>query len=90
MSRRRSRSISITIRQRNEWCRGKLPVAVRHFAGRTAELETLTGPLDDVAEAGDTVVISAIDGTDGIGKTALAVHWGHQVAGKFPDAQLYM
>jgi tetratricopeptide (TPR) repeat protein len=68
----------------------QLPVAARHFAGRTAELETLTGLLHDAAEAGGTVVISAIDGTAGIGKTALAVSWAHRVADRFPDGQLFV
>jgi DNA-binding SARP family transcriptional activator len=70
----------------------QLPAPVRGFVGRTAELSTLTGLLlgrRDPA-GGQTVVISAIDGTAGIGKTALAVHWAHQVADRFPDGQLYV
>jgi len=46
----------------------QLPAAVTGFTGRVAELEMLTGLLDEAAAAG-TVVISAIDGTAGIGKT---------------------
>jgi DNA-binding SARP family transcriptional activator/tetratricopeptide (TPR) repeat protein len=67
----------------------QLPAAVSHFTGRAAELDALTGLLGEAGEA-DTVVISALAGTGGVGKTALAVHWAHRVAGRFPDGQLYV
>jgi transcriptional regulator with XRE-family HTH domain/tetratricopeptide (TPR) repeat protein len=67
----------------------QLPAAVADFTGRAAELRALTGMLDRAGGPG-TVVISAIGGTAGVGKTALALHWAHQVAGWFGDGQLYV
>jgi DNA-binding SARP family transcriptional activator/Tfp pilus assembly protein PilF len=67
----------------------QLPAAVSHFTGRAAELDALTGMLDD-ASAARAVVISALAGTAGVGKTALAVQWAHQAAHRFPDGQLYV
>jgi tetratricopeptide (TPR) repeat protein len=37
-----------------------------------------------------TMVISAVAGTAGVGKTALAVHWAHLIRGQFPDGDLYV
>jgi tetratricopeptide (TPR) repeat protein len=68
----------------------QLPAAVAHFAGRTGELSTLAGLLRGRTDTGGTVVISAVSGTAGVGKTALAVYWAHQVADRFPDGQLYV
>jgi DNA-binding SARP family transcriptional activator/tetratricopeptide (TPR) repeat protein len=69
----------------------QLPGAVPRFTGRSAELARLSQLLDQAGgQAPETVVISAIGGTAGVGKTALAVHWAHQVADRFPDGQLYV
>jgi hypothetical protein len=68
----------------------QLPAGPRHFAGREDELGVLTGLLADAGGLDGAVVISAIGGTAGIGKTALAVHWAHHVADRFPDGQLYV
>ncbi|MFC6016345.1 ATP-binding protein [Plantactinospora solaniradicis] len=69
----------------------QLPAAVRHFAGRSTELATLTRQLrQSRADHGDAMAVSTIAGTAGIGKTALAVHWAHQAADDFPDGQLYV
>jgi DNA-binding SARP family transcriptional activator len=69
----------------------QLPAVAGCFTGRAAELAALTGMLGGPAGAdGHTVVLSAIGGTAGVGKTALAVQWAHQIAGRFPDGQLYV
>ncbi|HEY8983617.1 MAG TPA: BTAD domain-containing putative transcriptional regulator [Streptomyces sp.] len=66
----------------------QLPVAVRGFTGRAEELARLDAFLTTASSA--PVVISAVSGTAGVGKTSLAVHWGHRVRKAFPDGQLYV
>ena len=67
----------------------QLPTAVPHFAGRTGELRLLHAMLGEAGRGSTGVVISAIGGTAGVGKTALALNWAHRVAPDFPDGQLY-
>ena len=67
----------------------QLPLDVSAFTGRTRELDELTALLADGCQR-SAVVISAVAGTAGVGKTALAVRWAHRVADRFPDGQLYV
>jgi DNA-binding SARP family transcriptional activator/Tfp pilus assembly protein PilF len=69
----------------------ELPAPVPQFVGRAAELADLTGIRDQAsARRPQTMVISVIAGMAGVGKTALAVQWAHQVADRFPDGQLHV
>jgi DNA-binding SARP family transcriptional activator len=68
----------------------QLPAAVRHFTGRVSEMAALTSMLTERRVPGVAVVMSAIAGTAGVGKTAAAVCWAHQEIGLFPDGQLYV
>jgi DNA-binding SARP family transcriptional activator len=65
----------------------QLPADTRTFTGRTAELAELVA---DAAQTSGALVISALDGLGGIGKTALAVHAAHRVADRFRDGQLFI
>lgn len=63
----------------------QLPPAAPRFVGRSTVVDQLTGLLDR-----GTVSMAAVVGMAGVGKTAVAVQWSHQVAQRFPDGQLYV
>ena len=71
--------------------RAQLPALVAGFTGREAELAQLAELLDPARDAG-TVVVSAVAGLAGVGKTALAIRAGHaaQGAGWFPGGVLFI
>ncbi|WP_158263091.1 BTAD domain-containing putative transcriptional regulator [Amycolatopsis sp. CA-128772] len=64
----------------------QLPAAPASFVGRAE----LLAALDRAGEAAGPVVISAIGGAGGIGKTSLALHWAAGKLAAFPDGQLYV
>ena len=65
----------------------QLPPDLPFFVGRRAELALLDDRLPPPDGAAVTI---AVDGMPGVGKSALAVHWAHQVSARFPDGQLFL
>jgi DNA-binding SARP family transcriptional activator len=66
----------------------QLPADLAAFAGRRAEVARVSALLEEPADR--AMLIGAIDGMPGAGKTTLAVHWARLVADRFPDGQLYV
>jgi DNA-binding SARP family transcriptional activator/tetratricopeptide (TPR) repeat protein len=67
----------------------QLPANIDRFSGRVAALARLDEFLD-TGRGARAVVITALSGTAGVGKTALAVRWAHRVRHRFPDGQFYV
>ncbi|MGV9304669.1 tetratricopeptide repeat protein [Nonomuraea sp. NPDC003727] len=65
-----------------------LPYDIADFTGRTREIDRLLGMT--AAPATTAIVITAVDGMPGVGKTALAVHAAHLLAARYPDGQLFI
>ena len=70
----------------------QLPLDAQGFSGRQEELATLHAMLPPAGPAGtdEPVPVVIVSGTAGVGKTALAVHFGRQAANRFPAGQLYV
>jgi DNA-binding SARP family transcriptional activator/Flp pilus assembly protein TadD len=70
----------------------QLPPDTVDFTGRDNQVRLLYDLLSTEPDEGrpGAVVISAVAGMGGIGKTALAVHVAHLLRGRFPDGQLYV
>ena len=63
----------------------QLPFDVAGFTGREPELAEL-----DRLPPGGASGIVVIEGTAGVGKTSLAVHWSHRVRDRFAGGQLFL
>ncbi|MFI5711052.1 NB-ARC domain-containing protein [Kribbella sp. NPDC051620] len=68
----------------------QLPDPIADFTGRENQLEDLVGLLRSPYAVAPAVVVSAIGGMGGIGKTSLAVQAAQQVTDQFPDGQFLL
>lgn len=68
----------------------QLPPLVANFAGRDAEISTLTRVLDRRGKGSYGTALVALSGKAGVGKTALAVRVAHRLAPLYQDGQLYV
>ncbi len=69
-----------------------LPGDIASFTGRSKELKRLQRLFADARRRrhAGLIVVSAIAGKGGVGKTALAVHAAYRLQSRFPDGQLYV
>ncbi|MET1072133.1 MAG: BTAD domain-containing putative transcriptional regulator, partial [Umezawaea sp.] len=70
--------------------RNDLPGDLADFTGREEELRHVLAAIPANPGAPTAVVIDAIDGMAGVGKTTLAVHLAHLLTDRYPDAQLFV
>ncbi|MCZ0983251.1 helix-turn-helix domain-containing protein [Streptomyces diastatochromogenes] len=68
----------------------RLPPGPAVFGAREAAMTAALALTEQVSSVGRHAVVAAISGMAGVGKTALALHWAHRVADRFPDGQLYV
>ncbi|MGW0934174.1 tetratricopeptide repeat protein [Streptomyces sp. NPDC002666] len=64
-----------------------LPASTRFFTDRKEALKALDREASRRADG--TPRVALVHGAEGMGTSALAVHWGAQQAGRFPDGQLH-
>jgi hypothetical protein len=67
----------------------QLPPDIDDFTGREDDLRAVQSGLEPATDHVD-VIVSAIAGRAGVGKTALATKLAHQLQPRFPDGQLYV
>jgi DNA-binding SARP family transcriptional activator len=68
----------------------QLPAEPADFTGRDSDLRKLRELQAEHDNGRPRLLITAIVGPAGVGKTALALHWAVEIADRFPDGQLYV
>jgi len=68
-----------------------LPTDIADFTGRSKQIDTIEQQVELAAESMTSYAVPVVvmAGKPGIGKTTLAVHVSHRLAGRYPDGQLF-
>ncbi|GAA3056669.1 BTAD domain-containing putative transcriptional regulator [Pseudonocardia yunnanensis] len=68
----------------------QLPTNLPVFVGRETALAAAGAALPTHRAAPEQTTVIVISGMAGVGKTAFALHWAHEITDRFPDGQLYV
>ncbi|GAA1232785.1 AfsR/SARP family transcriptional regulator [Pseudonocardia alaniniphila] len=68
----------------------QLPADLPVFVGRETALAAARATLPTHGAAPGRTTVIVVGGMAGVGKTAFALHWAHEVTDRFPDGQLYV
>ncbi|MFJ8965841.1 AfsR/SARP family transcriptional regulator [Lentzea sp. NPDC102401] len=68
----------------------QLPPDLRDFVGRVEQMCALDALAPADTSLDDCIAIAVLHGPPGVGKTALATHWAHRAASRFPDGQIFL
>ncbi|WP_109507530.1 AfsR/SARP family transcriptional regulator [Nocardioides speluncae] len=64
----------------------QLPIDLPAVVGRDVSL----AQLDELTVAGDQPAVVVVSGAPGVGKSTLAIHWGHRRRDRFPGGQIFV
>jgi tetratricopeptide (TPR) repeat protein len=90
VSRRRERVAAVSRPVQRSTVANTLPRDVDDFIGREAEIALLLNAANGNDREHDSPIVCSIEGIGGVGKTSLAIHMGYSIAGRYPDAVLFI
>ncbi len=67
-----------------------LPRDIPGFVGRVSDLSELDRLAETTPDKATAILVTAVTGAPGVGKTGLCLHWAHERKANYPDGQIYI